>query len=169
MERLCLHHDSILSSWWNTKATSSLAVVSHAIYWQHFEEKPCVNFFSLLFKNFQVTLMHCYYFTILWFCKKLFLCMFFFYLIYKGNNKAVVTSSHIQASGVSTAKKWQVIARLRYRAFLFYSPSKLVTAKRFPWWKISFNIYFLPDTLLFFYWVECVFSLSEQVFMQSWQ
>lgn len=79
----------------------------------------------------------------------------------------------MQASGLSRDKRCVVpsdrlLPRLRYSAFLFYSPSKLVTAKRFPWWKISFNIYFLPDTLLFFYWVECAPSLSKQVFMQSW-
>lgn len=82
----------------------------------------------------------------------------------------------MQASGLSRDKRWVVLGdrllpRLRYGPFLFYSPSKLVTAKRFPWWEMRFNIYFLPDTLLFFYWVECVLALSEQVFMQNllWQ
>lgn len=135
-------------------------------YWQHWGEKPCVNFLSLLLKNVQGTLMYCN------FARNSFCAWFIWFDIWRETAGQLSPLLPMQASGLSRDKRWVVLSdrllpRLRYRPFLFYSPSKLVTAKRFPWWKISFNIYFLPDTLLFFYWVECVLSLSEQVFMQS--
>lgn len=109
--------------------------------------------------------------ALLLFCKNSFHSWFIWFdLIYRAKQLSPLLP--MQASGLSRDKRWallgdRLLPRLRYGPFLFYSPSKLVTAKRFPWWEMHFNIYFLPDTLLFFYWVECVLALSEQVFMQN--
>lgn len=128
-------------------------------YWHHWEEKPWVSFFFLAAQERPRDPN-----TLLLFCKKLLLCMVYLIWFIKGDSK--LSPLPVQASGLSRDKRWVVLSDrllpgLRYRAFLFYSPSKLVTAKRFPWWKISFNIYFLPDTLLFFYWVECALFQSR--------